>query len=158
MMTACEPRILVLLLCDRLLAKASARVSKLPSAGPDRCTAAVEICAVLCAGTAHQLSRLAGWISCGGLQQADPALLQLALPICLQQLRCALRRRHSGEALQQHFGQVLLHWLHLDTRSASAANAHLCPRLATAPAVPAAPSSFSCKLNYVDEKRTAVNT
>lgn len=76
---------------------------------------------VCCAqGDAHQLRRLAAWVSSGALKEADAALLQLAVPVCLQQLRSALHWRRGGDQLHEHFGQVLLQLMKTDTGTLSA--------------------------------------
>lgn len=61
------------------------------------------------AGAVQQLQHLTEWVSAGGLTRATPPLLQLTVPICVQQLRCALlHQQHDGdsETLQLHFSEV----------------------------------------------------
>lgn len=66
---------------------------------------------VLCGntGSVPRLQRLASWLSEGGLAGADAALLQLVVPICLQQLWSALQQQLPAEhsqTLQTAFCQV----------------------------------------------------
>jgi hypothetical protein len=66
----------------------------------------------------HRLQQLAGWVSEGGLTKADAGLLQLVVPICLQQLRSTLQQQQQPAAddsrtMQLHFYQVWLFSLHV---------------------------------------------
>jgi hypothetical protein len=67
---------------------------------------------VLCCNTGgvHPLQQLAIWLSEGGLADADAALLQLVVPICLQQLWSALQQQQlpaeHSHTLQPAFSQV----------------------------------------------------
>jgi hypothetical protein len=61
-------------------------------------------------GGVHPLQRLASWLSEGGLAGADAVLLQLVVPICLQQLWSALQQQQlpaeHSHTLQPAFCQV----------------------------------------------------
>ena len=64
-------------------------------------------------GGVHPLQQLASWVSGGGLTGADAALLQLVVPICLQQLWSTLQHQQQqlpaehSHTLKLAFSQVL---------------------------------------------------
>ena len=74
--------------------------------------AVIEALTTLCNTHTHigmALQRLAAWTTSDAPADADEPLLRLAVPICLQQLRSALRRGRLAEVASdsaQHAGQV----------------------------------------------------